>query len=252
MRLNAGHISRVEGVLADQQLIFKDFENEMVDHICTKIENEYSEDSDFEVALHNELYAFQDHFFEVSNIIENGMYFTGIRALEMERFKEINRSVKMAFLKSLKMQILTWRICGWAILFLLFFQIENYFKVSYLGFEKFLGGAFVGAMMTTFVASLLVLFSNSPMFRSEPASIFQYLPKLHAMLKPEFGYLHSLKKMCCLPICLFSLMVNIQFWFSININGLTAVFALTITLSIYILVTLYFAFIKTENNYRNS
>ncbi|SOE21098.1 hypothetical protein SAMN06298216_1570 [Spirosomataceae bacterium TFI 002] len=252
MKLNAVQISRVEEVLAEQKLVFKDFENEMVDHICSKIENEYREDADFEVALHNELYAFQDHFFKVSNIIESGKYFTGIRALEMERFKEINRGVKRAFLNSLKRQILTWRLGVWAILFLLFFEFENYLKVNYLGFENFSDGAFAGAMMTTFVASTLVLFSNSPMFRSEPASIFQYLPNLHALLKPEFGYLHSLKKMCCLPICLFSLMVNIQFWFSHNINGLTAVFTFAIILSIYLLVTLYFYFKKTENIYRNS
>lgn len=246
MKLNAGHISRVEGVLADQQLIFKDFENEMVDHICSVIENEYTEDADFEVALHNELHSFSDYFFESNNILQSGTYYTGIKALEMERFKEIDYEVKRAFVNILKTQLLTLSAPFWILIFYLLNKIQDQIGLETNHEGLFFSDFIAGAMLPTFVFALIYLISHTPTYRSDSISIFNSFPKLQLILRPSFGYLHSIRKLCWLPLGLFSIYVNISYWWPSKVNALKAFLIFSIFLSVYILVKMYFDF-KSKN-----
>lgn len=233
MKLNTHHISKVNEVLADQKLVFKDFENEMVDHICTVIENEYTDDSDFEVALNNELYSFQEHFYRPTGYYDNDdEFFEGLAALEMERFYETDKSIKRSFLLVLKKQLLTWRVLLWASVFFLLLRFNPSIVLANSYFSKISLGSLFG-----FILASMIPFSSTPTYRSEPRGLLQFLPKLHQWLRPKSAHLHVLRKLVFLPIGLLTVMLCFENWLSIQ---LTPLFLFSIILIIYVLVNLYF------------
>jgi hypothetical protein len=83
MKLNAEQIDTIQEALNVQNLCFKEFEEEMFDHICSSIENELVDNEDVLHKTHNLIYSFNDHFEDIGSKLTPGGYYVGLRAVEL-------------------------------------------------------------------------------------------------------------------------------------------------------------------------
>lgn len=212
MNLTSFHIAQVKDKLAGEELLFDDFEAEMLDHICTALELKYSDSDDFDVALHNEYYSFQDHFVENDSWIEPNVYYTGIKAFEMERFKSLSKNLKRAFKKEIATQLITWRGLVWIPLAALLILLSMEYGLIKVLINSFKGGSISGVLLGFNLATLHHLFGNMPMYRAQRYGLYQVFKGIHQWMKPKNARIHAFRKLLYFPVYVLTILFNLVYW----------------------------------------
>ncbi|MGR3811861.1 hypothetical protein [Jiulongibacter sp. NS-SX5] len=214
MKLTPAQLEEVESLVQAQNLKFKDFEAEMVDHVCTAIEQMEESAIDFNYEINRIVYSFDEHFEEVKGIWQSGKFYTGMRAVEQRHFAVSQKRILRLLISSLKSQLLSWKVLIWMSLFYLLTFVHH--PYSWSTFDSFSEGFLEGIILSACFFLVAFLFSNETFYDPETDSIWKYFPRIYKrFFRPKSVTAHSLVRVILIPVLIFLVFVELNYFLTL-------------------------------------
>ena len=215
MKLNTTHIKEIEALIKAQHLKFNDFEAEMIDHVCTAMEQSDIDESDFDYEINRIVYSFDGHFEEVKGVLQSGKYYTGMRAVEQRHFAESQRQTFRLYFDSLKRQIFTWRAVIWLPLLAFLFTLN--YPHQWASFKTFSEGSIQGFLLATAFFILAFILSNDTLYDPDTDSWWKYFPDIYRKIhRPTSTLRHSMLKLWLIAVTILILIIELNFFLRVN------------------------------------
>ena len=209
MIMAENYITIVKEIVSYQGLNFKDFEDEMVDHICSAYE-ESEEETDITEFTYDFINSFHLTYAEPTGLFKllYNYYFTGLKAVEFERFISTRKKVLGIYIKLLKNELTSWHLLLWGLVaYFCKLLIGPFLELlSALSLSDFL----IGCLMGFSPFMILIIFSKIPIYDANPNGLGLIFGKWHSFIKPKSTKNHWLLRVALLPFWIFIMLVLIN------------------------------------------